>query len=213
MTYSANATPVSSFAVAKFGHLDAQDSPRRSANGTTEAVYRLSNSKDVVMYLSGTTPIKDWTMCAHGLSGEALMVITRDNHLNEINSLNFSLPVGNLRGEQCAMDHDAYTALKADHYKDITFKLISATVQPMDEYTYAIAALGNLTVAGVTRIVTLKMRSQVSRDGSITFTGSEDLKMSDYNVERPSILFGTIKAGDRMTLSYTLIFNKLAGAL
>ncbi len=41
---------------------------------------------------------------------------------------------------------------------------------------------------------------------AISFAGSEQVKMSDYNVERPSILFGVIKAGDLMTLTYNLIF-------
>ena len=149
---------------------------------TTEADYRLSPSKEVMMNLSGTTPLKNWAMSAHGLNGDARMAVTKDDRLVEIRALSFSLPVLNLKGEQRAMDEDAYKALKADQYKDITFKLTSATVEPQCENHYNVEALGNLTVAGVTRTVVLKMRSQVSRDGSITFTGSENVKMSDYNV-------------------------------
>jgi polyisoprenoid-binding protein YceI len=180
----------------------------KKASDIVEANYKLSPSKDVVMNLAGTTAVKDWTMTAHGLAGDARMDITRDNHLVAIRSLNFSLPVLNLKGEQHAMDEDAYKALKADQYKDIDFKLTSATVEPQAGSLYAIQALGKLTVAGVTRIVTLKMQSHVAKDGSIAFTGAENVKMSDYNVERPSHFFGIIKAGDDMTLSYTLIFTK-----
>jgi hypothetical protein len=50
------------------------------------------------------------------------------------------------------------------------------------------------------------MAGEIARDGRVTFVGSEQVKMSDYNVERPSILFGVIKAGDLMTLTYTLVF-------
>jgi hypothetical protein len=42
----------------------------------------------------------------------------------------------------------------------------------------------------------------------VTFTGSQHLKMSDYDVERPSLLFGAIKASNDMTLTYKLIFKK-----
>jgi hypothetical protein len=181
---------------------------KKSTSDVEEAVYRLSPSRDVVMNLSGTTPLKDWTMSAHGILGDARMVVTRGNKWAEIHSLTFSLPVYNLKGEGHGMDDDAYIALKADRYKDIVFKLTSATVEPQSEHLYLIAALGTLTVAGVARTVTLKMHSQVARDGSITFTGSENVKMSDYQVERPSLLFGAIRAGDEMTLSYTLIFVK-----
>jgi polyisoprenoid-binding protein YceI len=189
----------------QFGDGIKAERPTRNAE---EADYKLSPSKDVVMNLSGTTPIKNWSMSAHGLNGDARIAVARGNRLTEIHSLNFSLPVLNLKGEQHAMDEDAYTALKADTYKDIVFKLSSATVEPQSDGFYTIEALGKLTVAGVTKTVTLKMRSQVAKDGSITFTGSENVKMSDYNVERPSHFFGIIKADDNMILSYTLIFTK-----
>ncbi len=178
-----------------------------TANGTEEVVYRLSPSNDVVMNLAGTTPIRDWKMSAHGLTGSAKMV-TSDNNLLEIQSLTFSLPVYNLRGEERGMDNDCYAALKANRYREIVFVLISASVAQQGQHAYVIAARGTLTVAGVTQFVTLKMHSRVAENGSIIFTGMENVRMSDYNVERPSVFFGVIRAGDEMTLSYNLIFTK-----
>ncbi len=159
------------------------------------------------MNLSGTMPLHDWTMTAHGLSGEAKMALTTDNRLTGIQELAFSLPVHNLKGEQTAMDNDAYKALKADEYQNIVFRLISASIEPANKGKhYKVLARGNLTVAGVTREVVLNMAGDVANDGTITFAGSEKVKMSDYNVERPSLLFGMIKAGDVMTLAYNLVF-------
>jgi polyisoprenoid-binding protein YceI len=170
--------------------------------------YKMRNTNDVVMYLTGTTPVKNWQMKAHGLQGQAQFVISGDNKIVNIDALSFTLPVRNLKGEEPGMDRDAYHALKADQYKDITFTLRSATVKVAGDDTYRIQALGNLTVAGVTREVTLTMQSRVSEDGSVSFVGSELLRMSDYNVERPSVLFGVIRAADEMRLTYTLIFSK-----
>lgn len=172
-----------------------------------ESTYRLSASKDVVMNLSGTTPVKNWSMSAIGLSGEAKLGVTA-NGLAAVEDLVFVLPVHNLKGEVKAMDEDAYEALKADQHKEITFKLISATIAPQPNNASMVEAQGTLTVAGVTRQVTLKMYAYVNRDGSVTFTGSKKLKMSDYDVERPSLLFGAIKASNDMTLTYKLIFTK-----
>ena len=178
------------------------------ASDAQESIYKLSPDKGVVMNLSGTTPVKDWTMSAHGIQGDARMIATRDNQLLDIKGLSFILPVTNLKGEGRGMDNDAYVALKVDRYKDIVFKLSSATVQPLADHLYAVAANGTLSVAGVTRNVTLRMHGHADRDGTITFSGSENVKMSDYNVERPSVLFGVIKADDNMTLTYNLIFTK-----
>jgi hypothetical protein len=176
------------------------------SNGSQEANFMLSSSKDVVMNLSGTMPLKNWTMTAHGLSGTAKMDLTSDHRLTGIQTLTFSLPVHNLKGEQEAMDDDAYKALKADQYHEIVFRLNSATIEQREGHNYNVSAHGNLTVAGVTRQVVLKMAGIVAKDGSISFAGSEVVRMSDYNVERPSLLFGMIKAGDEMTLAYNLVF-------
>jgi polyisoprenoid-binding protein YceI len=189
-----------------------QASVKYEAPEATPKIYKISTSKNVVMSLSGTTPLKNWTMFARGLSGSAQMSVSKENQLSEIRSLDFSLPVLNLKGEHPAMDEDAYTALKANKYKEIVFKLVSAEITRIGEHEYKVAALGTLSVAGVTRTVTLQMRSVVASDGSLTFTGSEKLRMSDYDVERPSLLFGTIKAGDNMTLTYTLIFTRQCAA-
>ncbi len=172
-----------------------------------EALYRLSRSKHTVMNLSGTTPVKDWTMTANGLSGEAKICVARGG-LTSVESLVFKLPVHNLKGEVKAMDEDAYEALKAGQHKEIIFKLIDATVSSPTSTHYLVEARGTLTVAGVTRPVTLRMNATMQSDGSVAFTGSQTLKMSDYDVERPSLLFGTIKAGNEMTLTYKLIFIK-----
>jgi polyisoprenoid-binding protein YceI len=160
------------------------------------------------MKLSGTTPLRDWAMSARGLDGSAKMTVTSDQQLIQIGSLDFSIPVHNLQGESAGMDNDCYKALKADRYPEIVFQLTSATLDPQGSHRCVITALGNLTVAGVTRAIQMSMYALIVPDGSITVIGSELLRMSDYNIERPSLLFGAIKAGDEMTLTYTLIFTK-----
>ncbi len=181
--------------------------PRDGSVSPVASGYRMSGSPSVEMKLEGTTPISTWQMSAHGISGIAQISVTRDGTLAAINALTFELPVRNLKGESGAMDDHAYTALKADQYKDITFHLASATIAPGKE-GYLVEAAGTLTVAGVIRPVTLAMHGSVNSDGTITFRGAENLRMSDYSVERPSLLFGMIKARDEMTLTYTLIFSK-----
>lgn len=172
-----------------------------------DSFYSLSTSKKVSMSLSGTTPIKNWTMKATQLSGTANLTISSDSRLERIESLDFTLPVSSLEGDEPKMDAAAYRSLKADQYPYISFVLTSATIVTSGSATL-VKALGILSVAGVTRLVTLRMHSIINADGTVTFAGMQPLKMSDYNVERPSILLGAIKAGDDIELSYHLIFIK-----
>ena len=173
-----------------------------------ETTYSMSHSPQVEIKLAGTMPLHDWTMSAHGLTGEARMDLTSDVRLVGISSLTFALPVRNLKGESEGMENDCYKALKADRFPEIVFQLTSATIEPRGAGRYHINGIGNLTVAGVTRPIIMTMEASAAPDGSMIFTGSQSLKMSDYRVERPSLFFGAIKAGDTMTLTYTLIFEK-----
>jgi polyisoprenoid-binding protein YceI len=174
---------------------------------TTETGYRMSASPSVEMKLEGSTPISTWQMSAHGVSGTANMAVTSEEKLEAINALTFELPVHNLKGQTGAMEEHAYTALKADQYKNITFHLTSASIVPANEGCL-VQATGTLMVAGVTRTVTLDMHGEISQNGTIIFRGAQNLRMSDYNVKPPSLLFGLVRARDEMTLTYTLIFTK-----
>jgi polyisoprenoid-binding protein YceI len=171
------------------------------------AVYRMKSSNDVVMYLAGTTPVKNWKLVAHGLEGNAAIVLSPDNALRAIDALTFSLPVDNLKGEEAAMEERAHEALKSERFKNILFVLNNATIDKEGD-GYLVTAYGKLTVAGVTKDVVLDMKGKVSSDGSIAFAGAQPVKMSDYNVERPSLLFGIIRADDEMQLRYSLVFTR-----
>ncbi|HZK77230.1 MAG TPA: YceI family protein [Candidatus Kapabacteria bacterium] len=180
---------------------------RPSGASEAQTTYRMSRANNVIMTLSGTMPLHNWSMSAHGILGNANVTFV-DHQLTSIAALTFRLPVRNLKGESAGMDSDCYHALKADTYSEIVFHLSSATIEPKKGNQYTVYAIGNLSVAGVTRTLTLAMDATVAADGSMTFAGSQSLKMSEYNIERPSRFFGAIKAGDEMMLTYNLIFDQ-----
>jgi polyisoprenoid-binding protein YceI len=170
-----------------------------------QATYK-ANAKSV-MTLSGTSTLHDWTMNAKGFTTTAAITLGADNQISAINGLTLVLPVTNLKGEKESMNENAWEALNYDDHKNITFKLTSATTTPSGG-KYNIAAIGNLTISGVTKPVSMNVVAQVNSDGSITCTGSLPIKLSTFNIERPSFMFGTMSVGDALSLSYTLVLTK-----
>jgi polyisoprenoid-binding protein YceI len=174
--------------------------------------YTLMPSGQVAMRLTGTlnlfgtSTLHDWTMSANVLQGNAQFTVGSDGKLSAINVLNFVLPVKNLKGEKDGLNDNAYEALKADTYKEIRFTMTSATITPNSGSTYTVAANGNLFIAGVTRAITMYVRTEVKADGTITCSGTQPIKMSDYKVERPSFMLGMMKTGDDLKLNYNLVF-------
>jgi polyisoprenoid-binding protein YceI len=155
--------------------------------------------------LSGTSTMRNWTMTAHSFTGSAVFAFDADRQLNTIGEFTLRLPVHNLKSESKSTEKGAYKALKDDVYKDIVFELISAQFKPSGDKSYIVMLRGNLTIAGVTRITTLKLNAIVNSDESIFCTGSLPVALSDYEISRPSMLLGAMKIGNVLTLTYSLL--------
>ncbi|MEI6089208.1 MAG: YceI family protein [bacterium] len=176
----------------------------------SQALYSISNNKDVNMKLSGTSTLHNWNMNSKSIVGEANFEFAGDNlsELKDLSSLKVILPTSSLKSKEKQMDKNVYGALKADKYKDIVFKITSANVQPKQNNRYQLKTVGNLTIAGVTRQVNLDVFCQINEDQTITCSGTEKLKMTDYQVTPPTFLLGAMKTGDEVTLDFTVVFKK-----
>jgi polyisoprenoid-binding protein YceI len=178
-----------------------------------QVLYKISNSKDINMKISGTSTLHKWAMNTQTFEGQAEFGFTpgNGNQISSVKHLNFSLTVTNLKSGEKGLDKNAYKALKTDAHKDILYKLTAATVMPEKEKKYLIKTEGNLTIAGVTKEVTMDVYCLVNKDASITCNGSDKLKMTDYQVKPPSFMMGAMKTGDAITLDFTLVYTKQAG--
>lgn len=176
----------------------------------SQVQYSIANTKDVNMKLSGTSTLHNWNMNSKSIIGEANFEFSGENsiELKDLNSLKVTLPASSLKSKEKQMDKNVYSALKTDKYKDIIFKITAADIQPKQKNKYQVKTVGNLTVAGVTRQVNVDVYCEVNDDETITCTGTEKLKMTDYQVKPPTFLLGAMKTGDDVTLDFTVIFKK-----
>jgi len=182
---------------------------------TAQTIYSISDSKANSMKLSGTSSMHDWDMKARTFTGEAQFGFKKgDNqHLTSVKELSFCLPATNLTSDKKGLDKNAYEALKTNRHKDILYTLQSAAVTPEKDGKFRIAATGNLTIAGITREVTMDVFCVVNKDHTISCTGSDTLNMTDYKVTPPSFMFGAMKTGDAITLDFTVVYKNQNSAL
>jgi len=175
-----------------------------------QSIYKIMDSNGIDMKLSGTSTLHKWAMDAKTFDGEGTFGFTPGNEhqLTSLTSLTFSLEVQNLKSDEKGLDKNAYKALKSDQYKDIFYKLTSATVLPEKESKYLIKTQGNLSIAGVTKEVAMDVYCVVNPDATIRCTGSDKLNMTDYRVKPPSFMLGAMKTGDAITLDFTLVYKK-----
>lgn len=166
--------------------------------------YNLSNS-DSELKVYGTSNVHDWEINANEQSGVIDLIYS--NEL-EINKLKIAIPAESLKSGKGGMDKNTYKALKTDKYKNITFSLteIKSSTRLGDQ-KYKVKALGNLTISGVTKNVSIDFNLDINSN-TIHIVGEKSIKMTDFNVEPPTALFGSITTGDEITIKFKTKFKK-----
>lgn len=178
-----------------------------SINAFTQRVHGQTSYKVMAgseIKVSGTSTLHDWNMLARSFSCDGNFIV-KGGQLQDVSSLNFILPVTNLKSKEDGMDGRAYKALKEEQFKTITFKLTQATVIPQQKI---IKATGNLTIGGVTNEITIQTDYVLNADETITCKGKKPIKMSDYKIKQISMMLGALKTGDALNIDILLKLKK-----
>ena len=162
----------------------------------------------VDLLISGTSTLHDWTMKSAKAECTAIFDFNAGGQISGLNSLIFSTPVNALKSEHTAMDNNAYKALKTDKDPLISYTLTSVTVTPGAGGASTVTCNGKLTIAGATREAQIVTVCKPGAGNTMTVTGSEKISMKDFNIDPPTFMFGTIKTGNDITLSFTLTLTK-----
>lgn len=175
------------------------------SNGQT----KYQSNGGVKLTIEGTSNIHDWDMKSSKGSCTAEFLLNASGQLTTLSTLHFTVPAESLKSEHKSMDKNTYKALNTDKYNAISFTAGNAVVQSNGKGGYVLTARGNLTISGVTRVVDLTATGTMNADKTITYTGSYKLKMTDYKVTPPTMMFGAIKTGDAITVKFDLVLQAL----
>lgn len=151
------------------------------------------------LVISGTSTLHDWSMTSKDGSCQADFELRTDGTPEKLNSLSFTIPSESLKSGHDDMDKNAYSIMNTGAYKTIKFTLLTASI-----VNTKINCSGNLTVAGITKQIALEATCKVLPNNSLLYSGSEKIKMSDFQIEAPTFMFGTVTTGDELTVSFNI---------
>lgn len=171
------------------------------ATFTTLAQSKNFSQDNSSIKIEGTSSLHDWHCDVNDITGNTDVSI-EGNNITAINSLELTFVVKGIKSGKGAMDKNIYSALKEKSNPTITFKSTSASVDSNGK----VKAEGQLTIAGSTKNVTLIAASSVE-GGKVTFEGKTTFNMTEYSIEPPTAMFGTITTGDEVSIVYSASFN------
>lgn len=162
------------------------------------AQYKLDNNLSS-MYIDGTSTLHDWTSTVEQMSG-TLNAEVEGSTLKKLRSINVSIPVKSIKSGKSGMDKNTYNALDESNHPTITFKLKTYSIGETE-----LTLSGELTIAGTTKMVKIKTPYEMTGN-RIEIEGDHSMKMTDFNIEPPTAVMGTIKTGDEIVIRYNLVF-------
>jgi polyisoprenoid-binding protein YceI len=135
--------------------------------------------------------------------GEAMEKLIR---AGGVKKLDLTVIVNGLKSGKDGLDKNMYKALLAEKHPEIRFVMAGYDVADAQDGAMAIDAKGKITVAGVEREIAMK--ATAAREGdAIRLRGDVPLKMTWFNIKPPTMMMGTLRTGDEVTVHYDLLIG------
>lgn len=200
--------------------------------GSAAEATRLTAAAGSAVVLDGSSNVAGWRCRGTSIDAE-MTVATTAAHLNDVidrvedgnigvwmarpelgrfptPDFELAIPVTTFRCGNRVMESDMRAALKADRHPNVAFtfrRLRGGVEHDLDSGLYHATIAGDLTLAGVTRPIDVKISAQRLSRSSFRVRAVLPLRMTDFGITPPSALFGAIRARNGLTVQFDLTLN------
>ena len=163
--------------------------------------------KSYQLKVSGTSSLHDWESTVGKLDAKGSFVVT-NNTLTDIKDVTVKIPVTAIKSTKGkTMDNKTYEAFKHEKNPNIVFAMTGKTINTAGQ---SINVTGDLTMAGVTKSIDIVVKYKLLPGGELQVTGSKKLVMTQFKMDPPTAMMGTIKVGDEVTVTFDLVLSQSA---
>ncbi len=177
---------------------------------------RVTVTSDSKLTIDGTSNLHSWSCKAEQLNAaididRAAAADLAGAPPKSLKRVEVKVPVKSIKCGHGGMDDNLYKALKADDSPEVRYILATFDAVPGDaKDTFTLKTVGTLTVAGKENSVAMEIAATRLPDGTIKVTGEVPIKMTDYGIKPPTAIFGRLKTGDEVKVSFELTLGAKA---
>ena len=170
---------------------------------TIAQAFKLDSSESTVT-VYGTSSLHDWHIVSEAYNG-TLSIENSENF--KIDKLQVDILSETLKSGKKSMDKNTYKALNTNQHPKILFSLTQVKeTKAIGGGKYLVETLGDLTISGTKKNIPLQFEVELNGN-AIKIKGEKTIRMTDFKVDPPTALFGTITTGDEITIKFESIFK------
>ena len=170
----------------------------------TPAVAPLTLRPESRLTFEGTSTVKDWSCQAATISAaidaDAGAVAAVLQGKKAVKTVTLTFPVEKLDCANGTMNGHMWKALNADTHKTLVFTLSGYELAGVGTVTGTLN--GTLRINGVTKPITMKAQFTEAPNGGLRMVGSYPLTMTDWQVQPPTLMLGTLKVDPVVTVKF-----------
>jgi polyisoprenoid-binding protein YceI len=130
-----------------------------------------------------------------------------------LKTIDVVIPVKSLSCGSGGLEKNMLKTLKADKYPEIRYHLSTYQVDgAATDDGMTLRAVGTVTVAGQQKTFEMLVKTSRGTNGNATATGTQTLLMTDFGIKPPVFMLGTLKTGNKITVSFKLNMSPRAVA-
>ena len=174
---------------------------------TNEDTYYKSYDRSNIL-IEGSSNMGNWSAGATNFICDGHFSLEK-GALQDISELSFVLPIDQLKSENPLMDAAMQELFKYNQVTEVSFKQTNAMVLSVMKMANVI---GELQIGNKANQIALQLSHSLNKDQSLTFRGTQSIKLSDYQLKMPEAVLGAIKNNDeiKVNLSVTLSNEQVA---
>ncbi|GAA5225120.1 YceI family protein [Membranihabitans marinus] len=148
--------------------------------------------------VTGTSTLHDWECVVDRVDG-SVQAVLENGQVVEIKDFNFSFKVKDLKSGKSVMDGKTYDALNEKSNPIISYTIISVTFKNAHE----VMAKGRMTINGISKEMVTEARI-TSTSTTMNIKGEKGFKLTDFKIDPPKAMLGSITTGDDVVIHYDL---------
>ena len=123
-----------------------------------------------------------------------------------VKSVELTVPSAKIECGNGTMNEHMRTALKADENPTIKFSLASYDVAKAGDGVKG-TVRGSLALGGAEHTIDVSAVATDAGNGAMRIVGGYDVVLSEFDLKRPSLMFGRIKVGDKVQVKFDFVFK------